>query len=101
MYTRYLKLSTLYTIALSISDPNVFSYIVMQYTSTPVFLNTGGLRFYTCIYSQRGVLSGKARKQVLQTTEGLAASISTEQFRSCEVGFSNQITLKKVQASLI
>jgi len=37
---------------------------MMHYTSPPVFLSTGGLNFYTCIYGYAGVLSGTARKQV-------------------------------------
>jgi len=44
--------------------------------------------------------SGKARKQVFQTSEGLAASISTEPFRPSEGGFSDQITSDRVQTSL-
>jgi len=55
-----------------------FPFIVMHYASTPVFLSIGGLTSYTCIYGHRGVFSGKARKHVFQTPEGLAASISTE-----------------------
>jgi len=64
-----------------------FSFIMMQYASTPVFLNTGGLTSHTCIYGHVGVLSGKARKQVFETSEGLAASISTEPFHPSEGGF--------------
>jgi len=41
-----------------------FSFIVMQYASTPVFLSTGGLTSHTCIYGHGGVLSGTTRKQV-------------------------------------
>jgi len=41
-----------------------FSFIVMHYTSIPVFLSTGSLTSNTCIYGHRGVLSGMARKQV-------------------------------------
>jgi len=44
--------------------------------------------------------SGKARKQVFQTPEGLAASISTEPFRPSEGGFLDQITSDRVQKSL-
>jgi len=44
--------------------------------------------------------SGKARKQVFQTTEGLAASISTEPFRPSAGGFLDQITSDRVQTSL-
>jgi len=44
--------------------------------------------------------SGKARKQVFQTPEGLAASISTEPFRPSGEGFSDQITSDRVQTSL-
>jgi len=41
-----------------------FSFIMMHYASTPVFLSTGGLTSDTCNYGHGGVLSGKARKQV-------------------------------------
>jgi len=44
--------------------------------------------------------SGKARKQVFQTSEGVAASISTEPFRLSGGGFSDQITSDRVQTSL-
>jgi len=44
--------------------------------------------------------SGMAKKQVFQTPEGLAASISTEPFRPSGGGFSDQITSDKVQPSL-
>jgi len=44
--------------------------------------------------------SGKARKQVFQTSEGLVVSISTEPFRPSEGGFSDQITSDRVQTSL-
>jgi len=44
--------------------------------------------------------SGKARKQVFQTPEGLAASISTEPFRPSGGGFSDQITSDRLQTSL-
>jgi len=44
--------------------------------------------------------SGKARKQVFQTSEGLAASISTKPFRPSGGGFSDQITADRVQTSL-
>jgi len=40
--------------------------------------------------------SGKARKQVFQTPEDLAASISTEPFRPSGGGFSDQITSDRV-----
>jgi len=73
---------------------------MMHYASTPVFLSIGGLTSHTCIYAHGGVLSGKARKQVFQTSEGLAASISTELFRPSEGGFSVQITSDRVQTSL-
>jgi len=76
-----------------------FSFIMMHYASTPVFLSTGGLTSHTCIYGHGGVLSGTARKQVFQTPEGLAASISTEPFRSSGGGFSDQITSDRVQTS--
>jgi len=77
-----------------------FSFIMMHYASTPVFLSTGGLTSHICIYGHGGVLSGKARKQVFQTLEGLAASISTEPFRPSGGGFSDQITSDRVQTSL-
>jgi len=41
-----------------------FSFIMMHYASTPVFLSTGGLTSHTCINGHGGVLSGTARKQV-------------------------------------
>jgi len=41
-----------------------FSFIMMQYASTPIFLSTGGLISHTCIYGHGEVLSGTARKQV-------------------------------------
>jgi len=41
-----------------------FSFIMMHYASTPVFLSTGGLTSHTCIYGHGGLLSGRARKQV-------------------------------------
>jgi len=44
--------------------------------------------------------SGKARKQVFQTPEGLAPSIKTEPFRPSGAGFSDQITSDRVQTSL-
>jgi len=45
--------------------------------------------------------SGKARKQVFfQTSEGLAASISTEPFCPSGGGFSDEITSDRVQTSL-
>jgi len=40
-----------------------FFFIVMYYTSIPVFLCTGGLRSHTCIHGHGGVLSGTVRKQ--------------------------------------
>jgi len=65
MYTRYFGQSTLHTtIVLRVSSPEVFSYMVMEYASTPVFLSTGGLTSHTCIYGHVGVLSGMAKKQV-------------------------------------
>jgi len=39
---------------------------MMYYTSTPVFLSTGGLNSHTCIYGYGGVLFGTARKQVFR-----------------------------------
>jgi len=41
-----------------------FSFIVMHYASTPVFLSSEGLTYYTCIYGHEGVLSATVRKQV-------------------------------------
>jgi len=81
---------------------------MMHYASTSVFLSTGGLTSHTGIYGHGGVLSGtpesrfsgKARKQVFQTLEDLAASISTEPFRSSGGGFLDQITSNRVQTSL-
>jgi len=77
-----------------------FSYIVMHYASTPVFLSTRGLTSHTCFYRHGEVLSGTARKQVFQTLEGLAASISIEPFCASEGGFSDQITSDRVQTRL-
>jgi len=37
---------------------------MMHYPSTPVFLSTGGLTSYNCIYGHGGVLSETASKQV-------------------------------------
>jgi len=37
---------------------------MMHDVSTSVFLSTGGLTSYTCIYAHGGVLSGMTRKQV-------------------------------------
>jgi len=73
---------------------------MMQYASTPIFLSTGGLTSHTYINGHGGVLSGTARKQVFQTPEGLAASISTELFRPSGGVFSDQITSDRVQTSL-
>ena len=77
-----------------------FPFIVMHYASTPVFLSIGGLTSRTCIYGHGGVLSGKARKQVFQTPEDLAASISTEPIHPSGGGFLDQITSERVQTSL-
>jgi len=44
--------------------------------------------------------SGKDRKQVFLTPEGLAASISTEPFRPSGGGFSDQKSSDRVQTSL-
>jgi len=44
--------------------------------------------------------SRKARKQVNQTSKGLAASLSTEPFRHSGGGFSDLITSDIVQTSL-
>jgi len=41
-----------------------FSFIMMHYASTPVFLSTGGLTSHTGSYGHGGVLSGTGRKQV-------------------------------------
>jgi len=73
---------------------------MMHYASTPVFLSTGGLTSHTYIYGHRGVLSGTARKQVFQTPEGLAASISTEPIRPSGGEFYIQITSDRVQTSI-
>ena len=73
---------------------------MMHFASTPIFVSTGGLTSYTCIYGHGGVLSGKTRKQVFQSPEGLAASISTELFHPSGGGFSDQITSDRVQTSL-
>jgi len=43
--------------------------------------------------------SGKARKQVFQTLEGLAARVSPEPFHPPGGGFSEQITSDRVQTS--
>jgi len=51
-----------------------FSFIVMHYASTPVFLSTGGLTFHTCIYGHGGVLSGMARKQVFSKGQKIGFS---------------------------
>jgi len=59
-----------------------FSFIMMYYASTPVFLSTGGLTPHNLIHGHGGVLFGMAREQVFwkgqktgfQTPEGLAAS---------------------------
>jgi len=73
---------------------------MMHYAFIPVFLSTGGLTSHTCIYGHGGVLSGTARKEVFQTLEGLAASISSEPFRPSGGGFPDQITSDKVQTTL-
>jgi len=44
--------------------------------------------------------SGKARKQVFQTPDGLAASISTGPFHSSGGGLLDQITSDRVETSL-
>jgi len=67
--------------------------------STPVFLSARGLTSHTCIYGHEEVLSGTVRKQVFQTSEGLAASISTEPFRPSGGGITDQITSDRVQTS--
>jgi len=41
-----------------------FSFSVIHYASTPIFLSTGGLASHTCIYGHGGVLSGMAREQI-------------------------------------
>jgi len=43
--------------------------------------------------------AGKARNQVFQNPEGLAASISTEPIRHSAGGFSDQMTSDRVQIS--
>jgi len=86
-----------------------------------LFLYHDALRIHTCIseywrpdlphlylwswrsafwYGQKAGFSGEARKQVFQTPEGLAASISTEPFLPSGGGFSDQITSDGVQTSL-
>jgi len=37
---------------------------MMHYVSRNVYLGTGGLTFYTCMYDNGEVLSGTARKSV-------------------------------------
>jgi len=81
---------------------------MMHYASTPVFLSPRGLTSHTCIYGTGDVFSGTGRKQVLwkdqkqvfQTLETLAASISTESFRPSGGGFSDQITSDRVVTRL-
>jgi len=73
---------------------------IMHYASTSVFLSTVGPTSHTCIYGHGGVLFGKARKHDFQTSEGLAASISTEPIRPSRGAFSDQITSDRVQTSL-
>jgi len=41
-----------------------FSFIMMHYASTPVFLSTGGLTCHTYNYGHGGVVSGTATNQV-------------------------------------
>jgi len=41
-----------------------FSFIIMYYASTSVFLSTGGLTSHTCIYGHGRSLSGMARIEV-------------------------------------
>jgi len=53
-----------------------FSFIMMHYASTPVFLSTGGLTSHTCIYGHGGVLSGTARKQVFWNGQKTGFSVS-------------------------
>jgi len=77
-----------------------FSFIMMHYASTPVFLSTAGLTSHTCIYGHGEVLSGKVRKPVFQTSEGLGASLSTEPFCPFGGGFSAKITTDRAQTSL-
>jgi len=73
---------------------------MIYYVSIQVFLNTTGLISHTYIYGHGGGFSGKARKKVFQTSEGLAASLSPELFRPSGVGFLDQITSDRVQTSL-
>jgi len=77
-----------------------FFYIIMRYTSIPVFLSTGALISHTYIYDHSRVLSRTARKQVIQTLEALVPSMSIELFRSFDAGFSYLITSNKVPISL-
>ena len=62
--------------------------------------NTYSLSSHTCIYDHGEVLSGMARKQVFQISEGLAASISTKRLSPSRGGFSNPITSDRVQTRL-
>ena len=54
----------------------------------------------SCLEQPESWFSGKARKQVFQTLEDLAASISTELFQPSEGESSDQITSDRVQTSL-
>jgi len=92
--------STLCTATISIFGLYVFSYTVMTYTSTPVYLSIGGLNSHTFNYGYGGVLSGTVRSQVFQTSEGLVASISTEVFCRSEGEFLNLITIDRLQTRL-
>jgi len=47
-----------------------------------------------------GRFSGKGRKQIFQTSEGLLASISTKPFRPSGGGFSDEITSGRAQKRL-
>jgi len=76
------------------------SFIMIHYASTTVFLSTRGQTSYTCIYNHGGVFSRRTRKLVFQTSDGLAASITTEPFCPSEGGFSVQITSDRVQTRL-
>ena len=77
-----------------------FFFIVKHFASIPVFLSTGGLTSHTCIYGHIGMVSETSRKKGFQTSEGLAANISTEAFHPSRGGFSDQVTLYRVQTSL-
>jgi len=80
---------------------------MMHNVCTSVFLSIGALTFHTYISGNRecflellgGRFSGKAQKEVFQTSLGLAASISTEPVHPSGGGFSDQIPSDKVYTS--